>query len=76
MIENNVSLDLMEYVETTILPRYTQFDKAHNLSHVSKVIKASLELARQMGENGRRAVREKYNWATQENILFELYRNL
>lgn len=39
----------MEYVETTILPRYTQFDKAHNLSHVSKVIKASLELARQMG---------------------------
>ena len=49
MIENNVSLDLMEYVETTILPRYTQFDKAHNLSHVSKVIKASLELARQMG---------------------------
>ncbi len=49
MIEKNVSLDLMEYVETSILPRYAQFDKAHNLSHVNKVIKASLELARQMG---------------------------
>ena len=46
---NNVSLDLMEYIETTILPRYAQFDKAHTISHANKVIKASLELAKRMG---------------------------
>lgn len=34
------------------------------------------DMARQMGENGRRAVKEKYNWATQEQILFDLYDSL
>lgn len=34
------------------------------------------EEARQMGDNGRRAVQEKYNWASQESVLFELYDNL
>ena len=46
---NTPSLDLVEFVETQILPQYTQFDKAHNLLHVQKVIKSSLELARHMG---------------------------
>lgn len=45
----NLSLDLVEYIETNILPRYTQFDKAHNLSHVMRVIKDSLVLARTCG---------------------------
>ena len=35
MINNTASLDLMEFVETQILPRYAEFDKAHNLSHVN-----------------------------------------
>jgi len=34
------------------------------------------EIARKQGENGRRAVKEKYNWATQEPILFDLYQKL
>ena len=34
MIDNNVSLDLMEFVEVNILPRYNAFDKAHNLSRL------------------------------------------
>jgi len=32
--------------------------------------------ARVMGENGRKAVFEKYNWKTQEKELFTLYDNL
>ena len=45
MNTRNVSLDLMEFVERNILPRYNDFDKAHNLVHVSRVIKNSLKLA-------------------------------
>ncbi len=43
------SLDLMEFVETKILPRYAEFDKAHNLEHVMRVIRRSLELAARTG---------------------------
>lgn len=32
--------------------------------------------ARRMGENGRKAVKEKYNWETQKEILIRLYNNL
>lgn len=49
MIDNNVSLDLMEFIETDILPRYTSFDKAHNLTHATRVINRSLALARHIG---------------------------
>lgn len=43
------SLDLMEFVETQILPRYNNFDRAHQLSHVTHVIQMSLELASTVG---------------------------
>jgi len=46
---DNVSLDLMAFVETQILPRYAAFDKAHNISHATSVINRSLELARATG---------------------------
>ena len=49
MMDKNVSLDLMEFVETEILPRYASFDQAHRLSHVTNVIKQSLDLARKIG---------------------------
>mgnify|MGYP002623374080 CR=1 FL=1 len=39
----------MEFVETQILPQYAQFDKAHNLEHVTRVIRRSLELAARTG---------------------------
>ena len=48
-MENNVSLDLMEFIEQKILPRYTEFDKAHNLAHANGVIRRSLEIARRAG---------------------------
>lgn len=43
------SLDLVAFVETEILPQYAAFDKAHNISHANKVIRASLDLARHLG---------------------------
>lgn len=49
MNTRNVSLDIMEFVEQNILPRYAMFDKAHNLSHVNSVIKRSLILALTIG---------------------------
>lgn len=49
MDTRNVSLDLMEFVEQNILPRYNSFDRAHNLSHANQVIKSSLQLALSTG---------------------------
>ncbi|WP_027450029.1 HD domain-containing protein [Xylanibacter brevis] len=49
MLKNTASLDLVEFVETQILPQYAQFDKAHNMEHVTRVIRRSLELARSTG---------------------------
>lgn len=46
---NNPSLDLVEFIETQILPQYAAFDKAHNMEHVTRVIRRSLELARKTG---------------------------
>ena len=49
MITNVPSLDLVEFIETKILPHYAAFDKAHNLEHVTRVIRRSLELVKQTG---------------------------
>ncbi len=43
-----VNLELMEFVEQQILPRYNAFDKAHNLTHVQRVIRESLALAERL----------------------------
>ncbi|MCR4604209.1 MAG: HD domain-containing protein [Prevotella sp.] len=43
------SLDLVEFIETQILPRYADFDSAHNLFHVTRVIRNSLQLASRTG---------------------------
>lgn len=44
-----VSMEIMEFVETQILPKYTEFGESHGLRHVNRVIKNSLELARITG---------------------------
>ena len=49
MMTNSPSLDLVEFVETNILPQYAQFDRAHNLGHVTRVIRNALELVRKTG---------------------------
>lgn len=44
-----VTLEIMEFVEKNILPRYADFDNAHNMQHVTSVIRRSLKLAQHMG---------------------------
>jgi len=49
MITNTPSLDLVEFIETQILPKYADFDRAHNMEHVTRVIRSSLELVKTTG---------------------------
>ena len=49
MMTNSPSLDLVEFVETNILPQYAHFDRAHNLEHVTRVIRNALDLVRKTG---------------------------
>ena len=49
MIANSPSLDLVEFIETKILPQYAAFDRAHNLEHVTRVIRRSLDLVKITG---------------------------
>ena len=44
-----VTLDLMEFIERSILPRYAAFDKAHGSEHVIGVIRRSIDIARRIG---------------------------
>ena len=46
---NAPSLDLVEYIETKILPRYADFDRAHNMEHVTRVIRRSMDLVKITG---------------------------
>lgn len=48
-MQQNVSLDLMSFIETEILPRYTAFGTSHGLRHVTRVIRNSLELVKVTG---------------------------
>ncbi len=49
MIQKNPSLDLVEFIETKILPQYASFDAAHNMEHVTRVIRQSMELVKTTG---------------------------
>ena len=49
------SLDLVEFIETQILPRYAAFDCAHNMEHVTRVIRRSLELVKTTGADANMA---------------------
>ena len=48
-MNRTASLDLVEFVESKILPRYASFDKAHNTEHVVRVIRRAMELALKVG---------------------------
>ena len=51
----------------------------HDVQAIAKAVNYLLDnpdRARLMGENGRKAVRDKYNWATQEQALYGLYDSL
>ena len=44
--------ELTAYVESEILPRYTHFDKAHQLDHITTVIRQSAALADMLAGKG------------------------
>ena len=51
----------------------------NNVQEITKTINYILnnpEKAKKMGENGRKAAVEKYNWGTQEKVLLGLYKTL
>lgn len=50
-MKQQVCLDIMEFVERSILPRYNAFGESHGLRHVNRVIKNSLKLAQVTGAN-------------------------
>lgn len=43
---------LVEYIESEIIPRYAGFDEAHRVNHARTVIEESLKLARIAGQAG------------------------
>lgn len=43
--KNSLTSELINYIETEILPRYDAFDKAHNRKHAITVLIKSLQLA-------------------------------
>jgi len=48
----DINPQLKQYVETEILPRYTHFDKAHQLDHIETVIRQSAALADMLEQQG------------------------
>ena len=42
-MKQQVNLEIMQFVETQILPKYTEFGESHGLRHVTRVIKRSEE---------------------------------
>ena len=43
--------DLIQYIETEILPRYDHFDRAHRRNHAEMVIQQSMQLAQNLDVN-------------------------
>jgi hypothetical protein len=41
----NLTAELIEYIETEILPRHDAFDKAHDRTHAITVLLRSIRLA-------------------------------
>ena len=41
----NISIKLCEHIRERIIPQYVNFDKAHQIDHVEKVIEESMKLA-------------------------------
>lgn len=44
-MKQQVNLEIMQFIEQQILPRYVAFGESHGLRHVNRVIKNSIQLA-------------------------------
>ena len=49
--KHNLTAELIDYIETEILPRYDAFDKAHDRTHAIAVLVKSLRLAQHYDVN-------------------------
>jgi len=50
-----------------------------NIDEISSAIKYLIEnpkIAKKMGENGRRAIKEHFNWSVDEKVLYDLYEDI
>ena len=48
-MKQQVNLEIMEFIELQILPRYNAFGTSHGLRHVNRVINNSIKLAEVTG---------------------------
>lgn len=70
----NMEQDLVsEEVKCGVIVDY---DNLKQIKEAVIYLKANPELRRTMGQNGRRAFEEKYNWGKMEQKLFEIYDKL
>lgn len=51
-------------------------DNTKEIANAINYLLDNPDIAIQMGENGKNAVKERYNWQTQEDILLKMYENL
>ena len=51
-------------------------DDVEDIANAMRRITENPEAARRMGENGRRAIKEKFNWDIAEQTLFALYEDI
>ena len=58
-MKQQVNLEIMQFVETQILPKYTEFGESHGLRHVTRVIRNALKLVPVTGADKRELSREK-----------------
>lgn len=48
-MDNQLNLEIMDFVEKNILPQYAQFGRSHGIGHVNRVIKNAMLMAKNMG---------------------------
>ncbi len=72
-IITNIAREIIEETGCGIIVNY---DDANQLKQTIIDLRDNLKLRKKMGNKGRRAFIEKYNWNLMENKLFKIYENL
>jgi glycosyltransferase involved in cell wall biosynthesis len=67
---------LREIVEDNNAGFCLGFDETNNIKAKIQLLFEDRDLAKELGENGKKAVLEKYNWVTQEEKLKSFYQNI
>ncbi len=70
---SNVASELINEVECGIIVDYNNIDE---IISAVVLLRDNVELGRRLGNNGRTAFLQKYNWTLMEEKLYKLYMNL